>query len=72
MSCNIRVCQLIEFIAIKGEAFGAERYLGQLGPELGIELVAVHAQIARRIAVPDEAGLNLRAHDQTGGTISQR
>lgn len=34
----------------------ADRYLGELRPHLGVEPVAVHAEIARRVAVADEAG----------------
>jgi hypothetical protein len=55
----IRVREGVQFQPVVRQAFGAQRDLGKVGAHLRVELVAIHAQIARRIQVPDEAGLDL-------------
>jgi hypothetical protein len=47
---------LIEVKAIEGDALDTDRYLGHQRAYLGIEPIAVHAKVARRIAQPDQAG----------------
>ena len=57
MGLFIRVRQPVQVQAVEGQAFWAQRDLGQLRPPLGVELVAVHPHVARRILVPDKSGL---------------
>ena len=45
----------VQFKAIEGDALGADRDLRELRPDLGVEPVAVHAEIERRVAKADEA-----------------
>jgi hypothetical protein len=47
---------LIQVKAIEGDTLDSDRYLGYKRAYLGIEPIAVHAKVARRIAQPDEAG----------------
>jgi hypothetical protein len=46
----------VQFKAIEGDALGADRDLRELRPHLGVEPVAVHAEIERRVTKADEAG----------------
>ncbi len=46
----------VEVKAIEGDAAIADRDFSEEGPDLGIEAVPVHAQIRRRVAVPDQTG----------------
>lgn len=82
MGRNIRVCPGIQLQAVKSEALGAQWYLCQLGPNLGVELVPVHAHIAGCIAVANESGQYMNTHGwlrspkdrsgfATGGLINQ-
>ena len=49
----------IEVKAIKGDALGADRDLSERGAHLGVEPVAVHAEVGGCIAQPDQAGRKL-------------
>ena len=40
----------VQFQAIKGDALATDGDLRQTGPDLGIEAIAVHAEIARGVA----------------------
>jgi hypothetical protein len=46
----------VEVKAIEGDAAIADGYFGEEGPDFGVEPIAVHAEIRRRVAVPDQAG----------------
>jgi hypothetical protein len=46
----------VEVKAIEGDAAIADRDFSKKGAHLSIEAVAVHAQVRRCVAVPDEAG----------------
>ena len=46
----------VQFKAIERDALGADRDLRELRPYLGIEPIAVHAEVERRVAKADEAG----------------
>lgn len=46
----------VEVKTIEGDAAIADRDFGEERPNLGIEPVAVHAEIRRCVALPDEAG----------------
>src|SRR5690242_18163545 len=45
----------VQFKAIEGDALGADGDFRELRPYLGVEPVAVHAEIERRVAKADEA-----------------
>jgi hypothetical protein len=49
----------VEVRTIEGDGAIADRDFGEDRPHLGIEPVAVHAQVARRVALADQAGQNL-------------
>lgn len=42
--------------SIEGDAALADRDLGEARAHLGVEAVAVHAEVGRRVPEPDEAG----------------
>ena len=46
----------IQVKAIEGDALSTDRNLAKRRAHLGIEPIAVHAEVARRIAQPDKAG----------------
>jgi len=46
----------VQFKAIEGDPLSADRDYREEWPHLGVEAIGVHAQIARRIAQPIEAG----------------
>ena len=48
----------IEVKAVKGNPLGADGDLGEMRPHGGIEAVAVHAEVARRIAEANDARKN--------------
>lgn len=48
----------VEVKSIEGYAARADRYLRKRRAHLGVEAIAVHAEIARRVAVTDEARKN--------------
>jgi len=45
----------IEFKPIKGKRLLAQRNFCEIGPDLHIELIAIHAEISRCIPVTDQA-----------------
>ena len=49
----------VEVKTIEGDAAIADRDFGEERPDFGIEPVAVHAEVGRRVAVADEAGEDL-------------
>jgi hypothetical protein len=49
----------VQLKSIECDALNADRYLGQPRPDLGVEAIAVHAEIAGRIPEPEETGKNL-------------
>jgi len=49
----------VEVKAIEGDAAITDRDFGEERPHLGIEPVAVHAEVGRRVAVADQAGKDL-------------
>jgi hypothetical protein len=53
----------VEVKAIEGDAAIADRDFGEERAHLGIEPVAVHAQIRRRVAVPDQSGNDGHRHN---------
>jgi hypothetical protein len=46
----------IQVKAIEGDTLGTDGDLGHPGAHLGVEPIAVHAEVARCIAQPDQAG----------------
>lgn len=56
MRRNIQVRQFIELKPVEAQGARAQRHLGELGPPLRVELVAVNAHVARRVAVANDAG----------------
>jgi len=46
----------VEVKAIERDAAIADRDFGEVGTDFGVEPVAVHAQVRRRVAMPDQAG----------------
>jgi hypothetical protein len=59
---NIRVGPCVQIEAIEADASDADRHFHQVRPNLGIEAVAIHGQVARRVTVPDQARQDLRGH----------
>jgi len=53
------LCPRVQFKPVECHALGADRDLGEIAADLGVEAVAVHAEVGRRIAESDEAGENL-------------
>jgi hypothetical protein len=49
----------VEVKTIEGDAAIADRDLGEERADFGVEPVAVHAEVRRRVAVADEAGEDL-------------
>lgn len=56
MSGDVVIHPGVDFVPIKGDASRANRHLGELGPHLLIEAVAIHAQIVGGIALANQAG----------------
>ena len=60
------VCPGVEFKPVVCDGLFPEGYFGEVGAHLRVELVAVHAEIRWRIAVPDQTRkddeLALHAH----------
>ena len=53
------LCPRVQFKPVEGNALGADRDLGEIAADLGVEAVAIHAEVARRVAESDEAGEDL-------------
>lgn len=62
MGRNIRVEQLVELVAVVGEALGPQWHFGEVWSEFGVELVAVHAHVGRRVLLPDHSWLEGDGH----------
>jgi len=45
------LCPRVQFKSVECNALGADRNLGEIAADLGVEAVAVHAEVTRRIAV---------------------
>ena len=45
----------VQFKSVEGDALFADTDFSQKGPHLGVEAVAVHAEIARRIAEANQS-----------------
>lgn len=45
----------VEFKAVERDALGADRDLGEVRPDLGVEAVAVHAEVAGGVAEAQQA-----------------
>jgi hypothetical protein len=50
------LCPCVQFKPVERHALRADRDFGDGAADLGVEAVAVHAEIARRVAESDEAG----------------
>ncbi|HUV20256.1 MAG TPA: hypothetical protein VMZ32_00575 [Gammaproteobacteria bacterium] len=46
----------VQFKSVEGDALFADADFNEIRPYLGVEAVAVHAQVARRIAEADQPG----------------
>lgn len=66
MRRNIQVGQSVELEPVEAQGARAQWHLGELGPPLRVELVAVHPDIARRVTVPDDA----RQQDERGHDLA--
>jgi hypothetical protein len=53
------LCPRVQFKSVECNALGADRDLGEIAADFGVEAVAVHAEIGRRVAEADEAGEDL-------------
>ena len=51
----------IEVKTVKGNALGADGHLSEIRAHLGVEPVAVHAEVDRRVPEPENARLKLWA-----------
>jgi hypothetical protein len=64
----------VKINAVKGDATLADWNFGEKRPHLGVEPIAVHAEIAGRVTIADEArkddGHSLTPQDQTVATGS--
>lgn len=65
MGRNIRVCPLVQFKPVEGNGLRPQRDLCELGPDLCVELVAVHAAVGGRVPVADQAGQERGCHDSS-------
>jgi hypothetical protein len=45
----------VQFKPVEGDALNANGDLGQEGADLGVEAIAVHAEVARRVAETEES-----------------
>jgi hypothetical protein len=52
---NVLVAPSVKLVAIKADAALAHRNLGDERPHVDVEAAAVHAEIAGRIALPEDA-----------------
>jgi hypothetical protein len=53
---NIRVGPGVEFEAVEGDAAAADGHFSQPGSNLGVEAIAIDAQVARRGVMADQSG----------------
>ena len=62
MGLFIRFAPFVQVEPVVRQRLGAQRDLGEGGPNLGVELVAVDAAIAWGVLLADEAGEDLGGH----------
>lgn len=55
MSCDIVINPLIEFETVEGDALFTDGDFSEAWPYLGIEPVAIHAEVGRCVPQPQEA-----------------
>jgi hypothetical protein len=53
------LCPRVQFKSVECHALDADRNLGERTADLGVEAIAIHAEIGRRVAKADEAGEDL-------------
>jgi len=51
----------VQLKSVECDSLDADRYLGEARPDLGVEAIAVHAEIAGGVPEPEESGKNLHA-----------
>lgn len=56
---HVLVSPLVEFMSVERNALFADRNIREMRADLGVEAVAVHAEVIRRIAESEEARLNV-------------
>lgn len=56
---HVLVSPLIEFMSVERNALFADRNIRDMWADLGVEAVAVHAEVIRRIADSEKARLNV-------------
>jgi hypothetical protein len=49
------LCPRVQFKSVECHALGANRILGEIAADFGVEAIAVHAEVSRRVAEADEA-----------------
>jgi len=59
------LCPRVQFKPVESHALGADRDLGEIAADLGVEAVAVHAEVGRRVAETNEAGEDLHGHSSS-------
>jgi hypothetical protein len=50
------LCPRVQFKSVECHALDTDRDLGQIAADFGVEAVAVHAEVGRRVAETDKAG----------------
>jgi hypothetical protein len=58
---DIVIDEGVQFNAVEGECLTSQRDFRQVGTELGVELVPVHADVGRRVAHTEQSRGDLRA-----------
>ena len=56
----------VQFKSVEGDALFTDADFGQIRPYYGVEAIAIHAEVARGVAQPDEAWLEGPAHADDG------
>lgn len=46
----------IQFKTVEADALNANRNFGEIGANVGVEAIAIHSEIGRRVAEPHDAG----------------
>jgi hypothetical protein len=69
MGLFILVRQSVQIVPVERDGLGAQRDLSQARAPLGVELVAIDADVGRRVLVADEAGLQGEAHHHPFGNF---
>ncbi len=60
MPRHVLIGPLVEFVPVKGNALFTDRDGRDMGAHLGVEAVAIHAEIARRVTEPEKSRLKSR------------